>query len=602
MASSYTVTTWKLGDLYKQINENAITVPGFQRSIVWSKKQKDDFIDSLKSGYPFGSLLVYKESGPYILIDGLQRSSTIREYFSKPTEFFAASDASRKLSDFLRVALPQKDNPWESDEIHSYIEKWVKALNINSLDEFLPSKGFKSEGLLAYLVDQSVVEVSREQERVLASQIDPILEELRREADISDCDVPVIIYTKGKEKLPEVFQRLNRGGTQLNKYQIYAAAWAHVKVPIGDPSIRSAIKARFEAYIDKGFTVQDYDSDGFDRETEFSPFEYLYGLGKVLSKNHPLLFSNTADNDEEVDSFGFNLCTYAMGLDVPQMGMLINKLPKLDLQIFQENLLESARQIESRIRPFVAVHANRKKGLTKQEEVPVYHSEFQIVSLIAKYYRMKFVELRKESEIQRFLHNLPYHYLYDIIDDYWRGSGNSKAYDLVQTGSRYEQAIDRKRWELVLETWFENQLLSRKEKDRASIKSSDILFLKYIYSHILTRHEDLSDSAIFEIEHLVPVGRLKVLAHKRGVGLPMSCIANLSLLPQDVNRSKKDQTIYEHLSDDTDMLRDLENRLTFTGRQDFDFIASLSPQAYTSFLRSRFGVLRDKFFQLNNIL
>jgi len=601
MEGPYHIATWKLGSLYKQITEGEISVPGFQRSVVWSDKQKKEFIDSLKSGYPFGSLLLFKEEGnPYILIDGLQRSNTIREYFSKPTEFFAASAVSKKLSDLLTQELPQKDNPWESDEIHGYIEKWVKSLNINSLDQFLPSQGFKSEELLQYLISESVVEIEREKERALAKLIDPLLEELHAEADISNSDVPVIIYTRGKEKLPEVFQRLNRGGTQLNKYQIYAAAWSHIKVPVRNLEIKVAIKARFEAYIDRGFTVQDYDSETFDQETQFSPFEYLYGLGKVLSKNTKLLFSSK-EADEEVDSFGFNLSTYALNLDVPQMGILLEKLPEIDLEIFHRDLLESAKQIEASIRPFVAVHANRKKGLNRQEEQPIYHSEFQIVSLIAKYYRMKFVENRADHDIEKFLKNVPYHYLYDIIDDYWRGSGNSKAYVLIQPGSRYEYPIDKKRWDSALENWFENQLLSRKEKDRASIKLPDVLFLKYIYAFILTRHEDLSDNTIFEVEHLVPVNRLKFLAQKRGIGLPISCVANLSLLPKAANRLKSDKTIYEYFDSNSDMLEELESRFTFTKREDFESLEALTQVNYTAFLKNRFKTLKDKFYESNNI-
>ena len=44
---------------YDNLKEN-ITIPQFQRSLVWSESQKEAFIQTIKEGKPFGSILVYK--------------------------------------------------------------------------------------------------------------------------------------------------------------------------------------------------------------------------------------------------------------------------------------------------------------------------------------------------------------------------------------------------------------------------------------------------------------------------------------------------------------------------------------------------------------
>ena len=73
-----------------------IEIPKFQRNLVWAKEQKRDFIDSLKRGYPIGTLLFYEspetDIRKYSLIDGLQRSSTIKEFVERPTDFFDKED------------------------------------------------------------------------------------------------------------------------------------------------------------------------------------------------------------------------------------------------------------------------------------------------------------------------------------------------------------------------------------------------------------------------------------------------------------------------------------------------------------------------------
>ncbi|MFL6373982.1 MAG: DUF262 domain-containing protein, partial [Pyrinomonadaceae bacterium] len=80
-----------LGDAPEK--KQRIIIPKFQRTLVWAKEQKKDLINSIKRGFPIGAILLYKvgddEDGTtrYNLIDGLQRSSTLRQYALQPTQF-----------------------------------------------------------------------------------------------------------------------------------------------------------------------------------------------------------------------------------------------------------------------------------------------------------------------------------------------------------------------------------------------------------------------------------------------------------------------------------------------------------------------------------
>ena len=42
------------------LGEKTIKIPKFQRNIVWNFKKKKEFIETLRAGSPFGSILVHK--------------------------------------------------------------------------------------------------------------------------------------------------------------------------------------------------------------------------------------------------------------------------------------------------------------------------------------------------------------------------------------------------------------------------------------------------------------------------------------------------------------------------------------------------------------
>ena len=56
--------------------------PEFQRDTVWTPKQKKALIDSVKRGYPFGTITVVNFQGEWLIIDGKQRSTTIVSFMN----------------------------------------------------------------------------------------------------------------------------------------------------------------------------------------------------------------------------------------------------------------------------------------------------------------------------------------------------------------------------------------------------------------------------------------------------------------------------------------------------------------------------------------
>lgn len=83
MRDLYEIGTMEFKDLKKYIE-----LPSFQRSVVWSIEKKEEFIDTVLKGFPFGSLLLYKSSpSSYLLVDGLQRFTTLDDFSKNPFKY-----------------------------------------------------------------------------------------------------------------------------------------------------------------------------------------------------------------------------------------------------------------------------------------------------------------------------------------------------------------------------------------------------------------------------------------------------------------------------------------------------------------------------------
>jgi hypothetical protein len=77
---SYSMSVGELMNLY--INNEIVIRPEYQRLFRWSHSQKVKLIESILLGIPVPSIFVYQDSsGVWELVDGLQRTSSILQFF-----------------------------------------------------------------------------------------------------------------------------------------------------------------------------------------------------------------------------------------------------------------------------------------------------------------------------------------------------------------------------------------------------------------------------------------------------------------------------------------------------------------------------------------
>jgi hypothetical protein len=607
----YSVVSWSVDDLIgalaeEPIGEYTVRVPNFQRNLVWSNSQKKGFIRTLKDGFPFGALLLAfdKVSKEYLLLDGLQRTSAIKEHRNDPNSSFDRSEIDEILEKKLCEILFLEENEENKEKIQDNIVKWIRE-----------KRGFSksTDGYTGFDLGNKLVEefesdeIPSDYRKViveLQSTLNDFLEKVQDDADISRIEIPIILYTGPTKHLPIIFEKLNSKGSKLTKYQIYAAAWESTEIKIKNDEIIKNIQAKYQSLIDEGFRIKDYDEDEFS-QTSKNVFEYIFGLGKLITDKYPNFFNEK--DDSIADSIGFNLSAVCLGLEINEMADLPSKIQKINLSLFEKALIASLDFVFHNLKLYITLNVNRR---LYKEVIRIYHTEYQIVSIVGKVFTLMYDnsfnvrDTWKEHE-KKLKISLPQHYLFDIIKDVWRGSGDSRIIEMLDSDI-YLNTIPKSRWETALDDWFLSVHLAKKETTRVSIKHLDYLFLNYIYANTLNYRDVLS--VRFDIEHLIPVNRLKKIA---GDGIPINAISNLCFLPRDINDSKKDDTIYEFyekkvadkeitLKESKEKINELE-KFTWTKEADLEFIKKLDPKSYLDFLMDRFDRIKEHFYEANSI-
>lgn len=637
--SNWKTETFRATDLTNRIKDRSIKVPHYQRGQVWKASQKEKLIDSIKNGFPFGTILLYKKNdNTYQLIDGLQRSSTIYEYLHKPAKFFRENDISdeaiEKIYDLLLVQGDNKEAV--KRKIITLIKEWVITYNQTMEDV----KNISGNNCARYLQSEFPT-CTTDSAFEIASILHDEFKTFKSECeDLANAEIPAIIYTGSPDNLPEVFNRINSKGTTLSKYQILSATWTTHEYTLSHPEMDEIIQYVDKFYIsiiDENFGVDGYNSIDIHHTKRLNLYQILFGFGKLLIDKYPYLFGKSK-NDKDIESCGFNLVNSCLG----NRNSKIADLPAILKEVFDDdksindflvNIIHTADDVYKLLKPYLNFKLNKRDNNKE-----VYHTEFQICSMIANYFNAKYAtytfDEKHHNIIGRniklstsnstfdtykieFKKNAFKKYLVDIINDIWRGTGDKRMDDVAINRHYYTDEITRETMESELDHWINQINSTRHEYSNVGVpKSAEKLLLSVIYNRSFSAYEQ-NDDINYDIEHLAPKGCLKLLLkqfpHGEGItnGLPISSFANLCLLREEINRKKKDKTLYQDLQYLNSLekknitLEEIENKFSFTQKTDLDWVNDhfenfeALKSAYLRFLYLRYE--RQKRMIINNL-
>lgn len=279
--SNYRIETINFEDL-----ENQMTIPTYQRPLVWSKSQKAAFIDNISRGFPFGSLLLYKydNAEQYSLIDGQQRFSTLREYQRHPEEYFPIESNSAKQIDSLMAlsGAAQQSEDARTKLRNQFISAIKEMLHLHATKRNLPGSYLAQQIKEIYPAcsDGHMLEIVDIQVELITA--------LDKYVNLSTLQIPCVFFTGDKSELPEVFANVNLGGRKLTKYQVFAAQWNRYQVqlspePYSDDILERTI-SRYEALTEDrdGLEIEDFSAEEMRRERIVTLPEFCHALGELV--------------------------------------------------------------------------------------------------------------------------------------------------------------------------------------------------------------------------------------------------------------------------------------------------------------------------------
>lgn len=615
------VTTKRASELSKSIyGENPkedIKLPKYQRSLVWGKQKKEKFIESLKHGFPVGAILLHKKGETngkteYLIIDGLQRTTTIYDYIKNPTSYNIDSDlAEVKIDAMIKEVLAKiKSKCGKSinpDKFKNYLLEYIGSNNVEGFSE---AQGYSAFKCIGYL-NKQLNNILKQDD--FHDDFSKILNQIKENAQIDNVKIPVIEYSGPSENLPEIFTRLNTQGTQLNKYQIFAAMWDDTKIKILNEDIISKIQGKYLKIKEAGLAI------GTDEEeetiiTKFNVFEYLFGLGKYLTSDkyekYKILFKTESDTNqiEEPETFIFVLSSailFSEDVDYSKkMENLDKEIKKVNQADFEKAILDSIDETYKILEPILNFPFNINKNKSSNN-ISTPFSEIQIITIVAYLIKEKYDKKFKprndfdKKKYKEVKDNILLYYLYDVLNGYWESSTDTQMTNTI-TEKRFHTKIEKELWERTYEIFFEEQL-NKRHKDRTQFNKKDLLFLRYIYSKSTSAFTSNS-SVSYQVDHIIPVEVLKERAQQIG-GLPISAVGNLCLLSDSLNQDKNDDLIPEYLSKlsspkEKKAKKDIENSLFMKIDNIPSIRKNISEETYKNFLKDRHSILEEKFYEM----
>ncbi|MBC6610958.1 DUF262 domain-containing protein [Hymenobacter sp. BT507] len=152
-------TQWSIKQLLDAHKSNSLNLaPNYQRNFIWSSRDQQDLIDSIKRGFPLPTIFLYeRDPNKYEVVDGQQRCRTIINYFNENQSNIENTPEGKQFLEYeLPITILVKVD--EDDIIEVFYTKVNKSgLKLNNPElkkgEFFDTKFLKLNESLAGFKD-----------------------------------------------------------------------------------------------------------------------------------------------------------------------------------------------------------------------------------------------------------------------------------------------------------------------------------------------------------------------------------------------------------------------------------------------------------------
>lgn len=495
-----------------------IKLPRFQRKLVWPKSKKDQFINTLHEGLPFGSVLVYPESqepdADLLIIDGQQRLSTIIEFNSDRLAFWKPLNQDTYLSALASI---NEALPGELQLSESQFDNLLRRNKLD-LDDWLDDIDDKSS------------------RKTVRAQFGTIEKALAEYVDLSSLLIPAIKFIGDKSLIAEVFSRLNQGGIKLSKYQVFSAAWIHTQIKLSTSALQSAILDNVKKHYTSMGEGAAFELDGFSEDllsaTRIITLSDLAtALGMFLQEHLKALAPQT---DNKISELGYGLLGVAVDLDNRKLGHLIDYSDYIQANL--QHILEKTNRICSNLQDVFSKMLKVVKANKNDEYARALSTNFKTLSYFAALWY-----LDPESEDYRStLKNIKAHYLLDALTGVWSSAGDQRLLEYQPSSKKrdYLTPVSASDLEAAFDQWLASNV--------AGIRfSSETKAIITIHANLTYLATTVPNGESFELEHIIAKKFIEAASDTTKKGLFGNSIGNCMFLPKGINNRKKAKTLYE---------------------------------------------------------
>jgi hypothetical protein len=625
MISNYDIEYYNLDEIsYSNTSKKIkLLLPVFQRGVVWKKSRRADFINNVKKGDPFGVILTFKkDSNNYLLVDGLQRISTLLKYRDNPFDFLNENDLFNNdllLKEIVDMSKNEKAR-LEEDELSKTIKKVKKSILIYMKESEDYTK-IKSNSLWNSVSKKLKIETNNVKDlKDILEKFQTYYDEIIKEITLPNIKIPAIVYRGEEENLADVFYNLNTNSVQLSKYEIHASTWgyektAKIKIPDEKNDLLTYVLNKYEK-IKKD---SDLDVDVKDNEIineGITLFEYCYAIGEMLydpKHNLQILFGEKTKSEKSAEPAGFDLLSLVSGLKVNQSGLL-NRQEYLgksssDFLLNLKNIILEATTFVKDSLSFWLTEIN-KRELIAEKNYQIYH---MVIAYIKNNYKLDFLNKKIEKvskyDNSKFKKYLFKHFISDLFSEKWELNRQVSDLDRLLKNekelSKYFFDIDSDIFSKDIDAWL---VKVREKGDKKAANIDSKIFLNYLFKMKLSKDKNIAEyfnlndeNYEFDIEHIVPKKRIEDLEIAKDI--PMSTLGNLCYLSIKDNRSKGSKTVYEYIKDKPVILPNKEffEIINYPNESQLNFL-NLSKEEFIlkfdTFTKNRELALKEEFIKL----
>lgn len=472
-----------------------IELPKFQRSIVWKKSAKEKFIETLKAGFPFGSLLLYKLSEKkYLLIDGLQRFSTIQSFENNPCNYLDLSTiAEKEIKKFIKIISDYKGYELPDAEQTSIQKKFIEICK-----EYNISDNDNKTIIIGEIIKKILYENNNSQDTLLKllEIIEDIKKCIKSEINLDALYIPVIIFSGDYSDLPFIYESINASGTKLSKYKI------------DDLEILEKVEEKYlEMNKKSNISIMNFKDGEIINSKEINLFEYACALGKIIKEKCQDIFGDINKNNSDVDSIGFMLISMCINKNCKinkNLSEIFDRANPSNMIVLKNKIVYCCKEVNNILSSYVRLNSESDpqiKNFPYQMTLIIailFHINFTINSDLSIY---KNPNSKKQKE--EFEKNMPFRFLYDYIQDIWGKRSDSERADSRISSGIYSKTISKESWRGALQEFMMEQLNSTSYKR----KKVNNLLINYIIK--LSNKNDNINYNDFDIEYIIPIATLK---------------------------------------------------------------------------------------------